>query len=205
MNKLASNPIIVMALGLLLGVGTGVGWFWKAALPLVKHARESRKSAVHSNRPDAPWDFWTLEIDDLSNELKDSKTLLKKREEELAAREGRFNAERAELAKQRQELETLRAEIGTQMIEIQTDEQKNLKSLASIYSNLTPKATLAIFKEMDDRQVVKLMSLMKSDVVSPLFEEMGKQGASDPALARRAAQLSDKLRLFKSTKTASTP
>ncbi|HEU5081183.1 MAG TPA: hypothetical protein VFT72_18365 [Opitutaceae bacterium] len=205
MSKIASNPIIVMALGLVLGVGTGVGWFWKIAVPLVKHAREARAKTVHANRPDAPWDFWTLEIDDLSNELKDSKAALKKREEELAARESRFDAEKAELAKQRQELEALRTEIGTQMIEIQADELKNLKSLASIYSNLTPKATLAIFKEMDDRQVVKLLSLMKTDVVSPLFEEMGKQAAADPVFAKRAAVLSEKLRLYKAAKTASTP
>ena len=33
---------------------------------------------------------------------------------------------------------------------------------------------------MDDLTVVKLLSLMKTDVVSPLFEEMGKQAMTDP-------------------------
>ena len=205
MNRLASNPIALMALGLILGVGTGVGWFWKMAVPLVAKARAARAAALAPVRPDAPWDFWTVEMENLASELKDSKAIIKKREEELAARETRLMAERQELAKQRQELETLRSEISGRMIEIDTDETKNLKSLASLYSNLTPKATLAIFKEMDDVTVVKILSIMKTDVVSPLFEEMGKQAAVDPTFARKAAVFSEKLRLFKSTKAATSP
>jgi flagellar motility protein MotE (MotC chaperone) len=203
MNKLASSPILLMALGLLLGVGTGVGWFWKMAVPLVAKVKEARAQAVKSNKPDAPWDFWTIEIENLANELKESKASIKKHEEELTAREARLIAERQELAKQRQDLEALRADIGGRMVEIQADEGKNIKSLASLYSNLSPKAALAIFKEMDDVTVVKILATMKTDVVSPLFEEMGKQAATDPTLARKAAALSEKLRLFKSTKSAS--
>jgi hypothetical protein len=57
---------------------------------------------------------------------------------------------------------------------------------------------------MDDTMVVKLLSLMKTDVVSTLFEEMSKQAAADPVLARRIAALTEKLRLLKSG-TSSTP
>ncbi|PTY08795.1 hypothetical protein DB347_04285 [Opitutaceae bacterium EW11] len=202
MNKLASNPIVLLVLGLLLGVGTGVGMFYRAAKPLIRAAREARVKAVNANRPEAPWDFWTIEIENLASELKDGRAVVKKREEELAAREARLVAEKQELLKQRQELETLRADIGNKMIEIQADELKNLKSLAAMYSNLTPKATLTIFKEMDDLSVAKLLSLMKTDVVSPLFEEMTKQAATDPAMGKRAAALSEKLRLIKAGKTA---
>lgn len=205
MTKVASNPFVLILLGLILGVGTGVGWFWKLAVPLVKKAREARALAAKSGKPDAPWDFWTVEIENLSGELKESRATIRKREEEIAAREARLLAERQELAKQRQDLEALRTEIGSRMIEIQADEAKNLKSLAALYSNLTPKATLTIFKEMDEITVVKLLSIMKPDVVSPLFEEMGKQAVSDPALAKKAAGLSERLRLFKSSKTANNP
>lgn len=205
MKKLASNPIVILALGLILGVGTGVGWFWKIAVPLVKAAREAKALATVAGKPDAPWDFWTIEIADVANELKEARLALKKREEELAAREARLAAERQELTKQRQELESVRAEIGSRVIEIQADELKNLKSLCNLYSNLTPKATLTIFKEMDDVTVVKLLALMKSDVQGPLFEEMGRQAATDPSVAKKAATLSEKLRLYKSSKTASAP
>ena len=62
---------------------------------------------------------------------------------------------------------------------------------------LTPKAAVTIFREMDDTMVVKLLALMKPDVVGAIFEEISKQSASDPALAKRAAQLSERLRLIK--------
>jgi hypothetical protein len=202
MNKLASNPIVVIALGLILGVGTGVGYFMKVAKPLIQHAREARLKAVKSNKPDAPWDFWTIDIENLANELKEEKAVVKKREEELNLRDTRIQTEQAELLKQRKELESLRADITSKMTEIQIDELKNLKALAATYSTLTPKACLAIFKEMEDTTVVKLLSIMKPEVVGPLFEEMGRQADADPALAKRAAALSEKLRLIKAAKTA---
>jgi len=205
MNKLASNPIIVIALGLFLGVGTGVGYFMKVARPLIQHAREARLKAVQANKPDAPWDFWTIDIENLASELKEEKAAVKKREEELNARDLRLATEQAEMQKQRKELETLRADITSKMTEIQTDELKNLKSLAATYSTLTPKACLAIFREMQDTSVVKLLSIMKPEVVGPLFEEMGRQADTDPALAKRAAILSEKLRLIKAAKTAASP
>ena len=198
MIKLATNPIVVLAIALLLGVGTGLSMFWKAALPLIAAAKVAQAKAIEASKPEAPWGFWTLEIENLASELKDQKAVVKKREEELAQREERLNAERQELSKQRQQLESMRADISSRITTIQSDEVKNLKSLVATYSSLTPKATLTIFKEMDDTMVVKILSLMKTDTVSPLFEEMSKQGASDPAVARRVATLSEKLRLLKS-------
>ena len=202
MIKLASNPIVVLAIALLLGVGTGLGMFWKTALPLIAAAKAAKAKVAEVGKPEAPWGFWTIEIENLASELKDQKAVVKKREEELAQREERLNAERQELAKQRQQLEAMRDDITGRVVSIQADEMKNLKSLVATYSSLTPKATLTIFKEMDDTMVVKLLSLMKTDIVSPLFEEMSKQAATDPAMGKRVATLSEKLRLLKSASPA---
>jgi flagellar motility protein MotE (MotC chaperone) len=205
MKKLAANRIFVLVLGLLMGVGTGVGWFWINALPLVHAARLARAKAGEPVKPEAPWDFWTIEMQTLAKDLQDEKDALKKREDELLRREARFDAERQELNKQRQQLEALQTEIANRVVEIQSDELKNLKTLAATYSNLSPKAMLNIFKEMDDVSVVKLLALMKTDVVSPLFEEMSKQAAADPAVGKRVAHLSEKLRLYRSARTAAAP
>jgi len=202
MIKLASNPIVVLAIALLLGVGTGLGMFWKAARPLIAAAKATKAKVVDEAKPEAPWGFWTIEIENLASELKDQKAVVKKREDELTQREERLNAERQELTKQRQQLEALRSEISGRITTIQSDEMKNLKSLVATYSSLTPKATLTIFKEMDDTMVVKLLALMKTDTVSPLFEEMSKQAATDPAMGKRVATLSEKLRLLKSGQSA---
>ena len=202
MNKL-TNPIILVALGLLLGVGTSLFMFMQAAAPLVAAAKLNRATPEHTVvKPEAPWDFWTIEMENLAAELKDAKAGLKKREDEIIAREGRFTAERLELAKQRQQLEALRAEIANTMISIKEDEMKNMKALVETYSNMSPKGVLTAFKQMDDTMVVKLLALMKTDVRTPIFEEMTKQGASDPAMAKRLAQLTEKLRIFQSPKTA---
>jgi flagellar motility protein MotE (MotC chaperone) len=86
------------------------------------------------------------------------------------------------------------------LIEVTADESKNLRTLASTYTSLTPKAAVTILREMDDTTAVKILSLMKPDVVGPIFEEMARNAATDAPLARRAAQLSEKLRLMKANK-----
>ncbi len=102
----------------------------------------------------------------------------------------------------RAELERMRKEISQRVIEINADEMKNLKTLATTYGNLTPRAAVAIIKELDDNTAVKILSLMKPDTVSPIFEEMSRTAAVDGTLARRVAVLSEKLRLMKSNKPA---
>jgi flagellar motility protein MotE (MotC chaperone) len=194
------NPIVLAAIGLVLSLVTGLGWFWFAARSVLAEAAAHKPEKVEKPKPEAPWDFWTIEIDNLSAELKGQKDALRKREESVAAREARVVAEREELAKLRKQLEGMRAEISGRMVEIEAEEARNLKTLANTYSNLTPKSAIAIFREMDDAMVVKILSLMKADVVSALFEEMGKGAASDPAMARRAAAISEKLRLLSASK-----
>ena len=50
---------------------------------------------------------------------------------------------------------------------------------------------------------VKILSLMKPDVVGALFEEMSRTPDNDGTLARRAALLTEKLRLMKAAKPPS--
>ena len=116
----------------------------------------------------------------------------------------RVVAEEKELAKVRADIEHLRREIADKVIEIAADESKNLRALSLTYANLTPRAAVAIFKEMDDATAVKILSLMKAETIGPIFEEMAKTAGADGALARRAAMLSEKLRLMKASKRAGT-
>src|SRR5204863_1646263 len=97
----------------------------------------------------------------------------------------------------------LRKQIADRVIEISTDEAKNIRTLSQTYANLSPRAAVAIIRELDDTTAVKILSLMKPDVVGPIFEEMSKTAAADGLLARRAALLSEKLRLMKANKTTS--
>jgi len=202
MSKLAANPALVAILGILAGSAVGLGWFWRAASLMVQQAIEARPAPLVAEGKEHGWDFWTIEIDGLAAELKEEKARLRAQADGLNQRSARLDAEQAELAKVRAEIESMRTEINRKVIEITADELKNLKALSQTYSSLSPRAAVAIFKEMDDTTAVKILSLMKSDIVGPIFEEMARTQGPDGPLAKRAAILSEKLRLMKANKPA---
>lgn len=192
----------IVVVGLVLGTGTTMFLLMKATDKYVARLTSMRAEAEEAKQPEKPWDFWTIEMENLAAELKDEKARLKQREDMLAQREARVAVDQQELEKTRKQLLVLRSSIDQRLIEVGEGESANLKKLAQTYSALSPKAALAIYKEMDDVTVVKLLSLMKTDVVRQTLEEMSRQSALDPAMAKRAAALSDKLRLLKAAKPA---
>jgi flagellar motility protein MotE (MotC chaperone) len=204
-RTIVQNPALIVSVGITASLAFGVGLYWREAAPLIEAAAAKIKPV--EEKKEKGWDFWTIEIENLSSELKEERARMRKQEEALNQRAARLAAEEKELAKVRGEIEALRKEIADKVIEINADEVKNIRTLSQTYSNLSPRAVVAIFRELDDTTAVKILSLMKPDVVGPIFEEMSQaKGASanDAAmLARRAAVLSEKLRLMKATKPAS--
>ena len=203
--KLLKNPLVTAGLGLVISLAVGLFMFWKTAQVLVAHAIEVQAKTKEADHPkkEKGWDFWTIEMENLSNELKEERARMRKQIDTLEQREARLASERKELAAMRAEIEGIRQEIVEQVITIRDDEAKNLRALSQTYTNLTPRAAVAILREMDDMTAVKILFLMKADVVGPIFEEMRKtSGVDGTPLARRAALLSEKLRLMKSKKAA---
>jgi uncharacterized protein YaaN involved in tellurite resistance len=199
MTKILHNPVITVVAALVLGLAAGLLPLWRSSQQLVARAMAGRVVKPHLSKAQG-WDFWTIEVDSLAAELKDEKAKLAKQTEQLDLRAARLTAEQKELEKLRASIEATRKEIGERVIEISADEQKNLRSLAQTYTNLSAPAAVAIIREMDDTTVVKILSLMKADVVAPIFEVMSKTTEGEGAMARRAAVLSEKLRLLKSSK-----
>jgi flagellar motility protein MotE (MotC chaperone) len=204
MNMRILSPLSLGALAFLGGLSTGVGRYLAKADGMVAKAAAVRgKLAADQQKRRQQlaqgWDFWTIEMDNITNELKEEKIGLRKRSDELDQRAARLDIEQQELDKLRADIETQRHQMEERITTISADESKNLRSLAQTYSNLTPKAAVAILREMDDTTAIKILSLMKPDVVGPIFEEMASGAQSDNAMARRAAVLSDKLRLLKSS------
>lgn len=203
--KILKNPVVLIVLGLVIGCGTGISLVWQRTNQMVAAVVQSRAHAADSAAAEKavePWGFWAIELDNLATDLQDEKAKIAKRQEVLDQRESRFAAERVELEKLRKELEVIRLEVSQKMGEINADEAKNLRGLSLTYAALSPKAAVAIFKEMDDVTVTKILSLMKTDTIGPIFEEMSKSG--DPAAnwPKRAATLSERLRVMKSSKVA---
>jgi flagellar motility protein MotE (MotC chaperone) len=65
---------------------------------------------------------------------------------------------------------------------------------------MSPKSTVAIMLQMEDSSAVKILALMKVDIVAGIFEEMGKQAAGDPLMAKRAAKLAEGVKNYRSPK-----
>jgi flagellar motility protein MotE (MotC chaperone) len=195
------NPIFAAAFSLALSVAVGVTLCARMIEPLLQQAVIASLPKEPTELKRKGWDFWTIEIENLSNELKDERARLHKEADQLDQRAARLSAEEKELAKVRSDIAAMRQEIADRVVEITADEQKNVRTLAQTYTNLTPRAVVAIFREMDDATAVKILSLMKPDVVGPIFEQMSlTAGADGTPLARRAAILSEKLRLVKASK-----
>jgi hypothetical protein len=195
------NPGIAAALGIMLSVGLGASMSIRVLGPLLEQAAVPTEKPLPLDLKEKGWDFWTIEIENLSNELKEERARLRKQSEQIDQRAARVAAEEKELAKLRADVDAVRKEIGEKIVEIKTDEAKNLRSLAQSYATLTPRGAAAIIRELDDATAVKILSLMKSDIVGPIFEEMGRTAAADGTpLARRAALLSEKIRLMKIAK-----
>lgn len=197
------SPGLVAGLAIAMSVGVGVSMTWRTLETVAAQATAAAEAKVPKatvEQKKKGWDFWTIEIENLSNELKEEKQRLKKRSEQLDERSARVAAEEKELAKLRADVESMRRQMSEKVVEIATDEAKNIKTLAATYTTLTPKAAVAIFKEMDDSTAVKILSVMKPDVVGPIFEEMSKAASVDASMARRAALLSEKLRMMKAAK-----
>ncbi|HOO92532.1 MAG TPA: hypothetical protein PKX94_03620, partial [Opitutales bacterium] len=69
--------------------------------------------------------------------------------------------------------------------------------LAQSYSEMDPASTVRIFTHMENALVVKILSLMKPEIVAAVFGEMSKPGdrPENQAMIRRAAVLTEQLRL----------
>jgi flagellar motility protein MotE (MotC chaperone) len=197
------SPLVFAVVGVLASVALGVSMTYRVIVPALQ-ARVVEHKAEDPEKKARDWNFWTIEIENLSTELKEQKALLQKRTDTLDQREARIALQEKELAKVRDEIEKLRRDIGVKVTEISADETKQLRTLSQTYAGMTPKAVVVIFREMDDVTVTKILSLMKPEIVSAIFEEMSRTAGADGSPAgKRAAVLSEKLRLMKAAKTAS--
>lgn len=201
------KPIPAALLGLVLSLAASSYALWAKASVVVERIAAIRREAAAKlagedhDRKAHGWDFWTIEMENLANELEGEKAQLQQRSAELDQREARIAAERQELAQLREAIEGMRREIDARVISIQEDESKNLRKLAQLYATLDAPQAVAIFKAMDDNQAAKILSLMKPDVTGPIFDEMAKS----PDGAKRAAALTEKLQLMKDTPVAASP
>lgn len=194
--KLFSSFWTVGFLALVLNVGT------TAYLIYSQRETFSVMEQVPENTAPPPklWSFKSDEIEQLVTELKAEKQKLETRETDIGKLSAQLQTEKTELEKVRDDIKAMREEMSKAIPEVQEAEVKNLKTLSQTYSTLTPQAAVAIFREMDEQMSVKILSMMKTDKVGAILQEMARQQDKDENMAKRAARISDKLRLLKPLK-----
>lgn len=200
--KFLASGLGLALLAAILHVGSLLG----VLLPSLKTLTEAdipvpQKTAL----PPRIWSFKTEAVDQLVNELQSERAKLSNDRKDFVNLQNQTASERAELEKLRAEITALREEIDARVVEIEERELKNLKTLAQTYTAMNPPQVVAIFREMEENMVVKILALMKASVVGPILGEMAKapdKPGSEP-MARRAARISDKLRLLKPVKKES--
>ncbi|MDQ8202535.1 hypothetical protein [Pelagicoccus sp. SDUM812003] len=194
--QILSKPWFIALLGLILAIGTqliALKLSWQELFPEKKH----KAVVVTREEPKAyEWGFSSDYIMQLKNELENRLLALDAREQDLVAYEGRLAADRAEIEDIKKQVELMRDELMDGVVKLEADEQDNLKRLAKTYSTLTPDAAVNIFRELDDSTVVKILFFMKTDTVGAILQEMATANGATADQLRRAAKISDMLRLF---------
>lgn len=156
--------------------------------------------------PPRLWSFKTEAVDELISELKAAREKVAEDEKNVVRLRAQTAADQAEIEKVRGEVQKMREEIEARVLEIQESELKNLKTLAQTYAAMNPPQVVAVFREMDENMAVKILAMMKAASVGPILGEMAKapDRPGEEPMARRAARISDKLRLLKPLKKENT-
>ncbi len=167
--------------------------FWKTP-PL-----PSRQKIAEVIRPVGPsWDFINPEIDQLIAELKAEKKTVKERQKQLDDLETRLQTERGELGQVIQSVRQLQSDFDKAVLRVQDEETGNLKKLAKVYAAMAPETAANVLEQLDNQAIVKIMLYLKDAETGAILEAMAKKNDAE---ARRAAQISEQIRLSAHTTT----
>ncbi len=194
--KALLSPVPAVVLSVALSVAGAYYLFHQQTVRAIALVSARRVELEEAKRPEKPWDFWTPEMENVARELAAQRELFARRESELAARETRLASERKELDETRVRIEKLRSEIDARIVQINAQEQRNLKALVTTYAKLSPASAVAIFKQMDDAMVAKILSMMKPDVTTGILEEFSRDPGPENANVKRVAELTERMRLL---------
>lgn len=194
MNKLLTSGWLIPIMGALLYLGTTAMLLDPASLklPVIRAVAEVDPDAPPNPLAGTPWDFNTPEMDGLINELREQKATLAAREKELNEWQARILAEKAELTTVTQEVFRLQTEFNQVVTYVGQQEAGNLKKLARTYAAMAPEDGARILQERDDGWIVRVLMFMSEEETAKLLAALARPG---PEQAKRAAQLSERLRL----------
>ena len=191
---------VLAILALVVNVGTYTVLFIGSGEQLASVLPKPKSEGVPREEYIPFWDFRTEQIESLVDDLKLENDRISERESELLKIESRITSEREELDRLRAEVEVYENELMTRSISVEESEENNIKTLATTYAAMPAESAVQVFDEMDDFFVAKLLSMMGTETVSGIFEQMITRGGQSPDEVKRVAKLSELLRLLEKKK-----
>ncbi|MDP0499629.1 MAG: hypothetical protein Q7P63_05965 [Verrucomicrobiota bacterium JB022] len=198
MNFLNNTWVLAMV-GLVINLGVVMGTIYMKREAYLPHPSEGEEGHVVKPEKNTP-EYWTFEFtqfDEMRRELDAREVEVDKRERELAERKAAIAAEMTELSDFRASLANERSSLTKILKEVSAEEEKNLKFLASTYSQMPPEQVVPILAEMPDEQVVKLLLQMKPDTIGAIFAAMVNTDNASGKQAQRVAYFSQELMRYR--------
>lgn len=158
-----------------------------------------RPAVVEKTEQEKEEYFWKFKVEDFAVMLKildDARSYVRDKESFLAQYEDRLAKERDSLDRLKAEIESIQENFSKRIVSVKQSEQRNLKLLASTYSNMEPEGVVKLFEKMDDESVVKVMHFIGPEELSQILQEMATKGqAGDKESLKRATRLLERFRL----------
>lgn len=144
----------------------------------------------YSAEDDPSWRFRNPEFNQWISQVQNEKEKLDVREQQLDDWQRRINLELQEMSLVTQTVNDLQSNFDKNVIRFKAQETDNIKHQARLVSAMSPQGAVAMFSQMSDDDVVRILFVMKPDQASVILDTLSTMG---PADARRAALLTDRL------------
>ena len=197
MIKFLQSNWMAALIGALTYLGVTVA-LWHTPKIVLPAAATAAKAA-----PQLPsWEFQNSEVDELVTDLQNQKQAMGERERQLNELDSRLKAERQEIVVITENVERMQKQFDHDVVRVHDEEIANLKRLAKIYATMSPDGAVSILKEMKDDDIVKIFAYMKDAETAPLLDLLAH---GSPADAKRAAQISERLKVVMFRPTTNNP
>lgn len=181
MNRILQSPATVLVVAGLMFFITMFAVL--GSLPL---GQVGSANAPLMAEDDPSWKFHNPDIDQWVSQIKDERDSLAVREQQLKEWEARLAAENHEIASVTQAVNQAQAEFDRRVLLFTEQEKDNVKKQLKVIADMSPDGAAAMFNQMPDDEVARLLYAMRPDVSGAILDAMSKLGGVP---ARRAAAL----------------
>ncbi len=144
----------------------------------------------YSAEDDPSWKFRNPEFNEWVSQIQNEKERLDLRQQELDEWQIRLNTELQEISTVTQMVFQLQSDFDKNVVRFKAQETDNVKHQAKLISAMSPEGAVALFSQMSDNDVVRILFVMKADEASAILDALSKMG---PEQAKRAASLTERL------------